>query len=889
MKRQARTILEYLSVFMLITLLLLAIVGVVVVKFYGEELQEYVIEQVNNRIDSTIDVKEVSVRVFHKFPNTSILLEDITIWSSHNFDYRNFEGTGSDTLLTAETLSLSFNLFGLMRKKFNVRQLELKNGTLHLYTDKSGEGNYKMITKKKKGDKNDPLVNLSQLRISDFSIILNNQAKQLTSISNLKRLDLNGKFSRRNTQIKGSLTGFIKEISNKGILYASERDVEAKLNLDVQDSLYTIKNGQLRIDRILADMDGQFQVRRGVGVHMDLYAAARDLEIHEVLDLLPSEMSVPLLGIRGNGGLQLYSKITGLVSSTLTPQIEADFQTSNANLQWDRFPFSLKNLNLTGTYSNGGEFNPVTASLIIESLSAVIGKDHLSGRGRIRNFLDPDFSFDLKGDIHPEQWIGWYEAIPVHQVTGTVISDIKVTGSYDRQKPRGEKLASLDVTGGVSLEDVMVKISKKGLKFSDLNGTIFIDNDFWEPSLSGNFGKSDFIISGSGLNLFSFLLGENETLVASASLQSKYIDLQDILDNFPGKRANGRSSISFPEKLDLKLDFVFNEFHKDPFKASNVRGRGTYEAHTFYIDSLSMQTMDGVLMGNIGLIQNARGEVFTTVNATPQNLDIRKLFDSFNNFGQKQVTGEHLKGTISGTSIFSADFDSTFALNKESILSENIVTITDGELNGFAPLLALSRFIEVEELQNIKFETLENTILIKESQVIIPAMDIYSNAINLSASGTHGFDNNYDYRLKLKLSDLLYNKTRGSKREEFEIAEDESDTRTLFLKIYNEGTEATVEVDREKTAEKIRNDLKEEKKELKNILNKELGLYKNDVDVKSQEEEPEEGEIFKFEFSDEPDTSSVPKKTKEKRFRFKKRSKTDTVENKPAVKFVIDE
>lgn len=98
-----------------------------------------------------------------------------------------------------------------------------------------------------------------------------------------------------------------------------------------------------------------------------------------------------------------------------------------------------------------------------------------------------------------------------------------------------------------------------------------------------------------------------------------------------------------------------------------------------------------------------------------------------------------------------------------------------------------------------------------------------------------------------------------------------------------------MEVDRGKTAEKIRNDLKEEKKELKNVLNKELGLYKNDEDVKAQEEEPEEGEIFKFEFSDEPDTSSVPEKKKERRFRLKKRSKTDTVKNKPTVKFVIDE
>ncbi len=69
-------------------------------------------------------------------------------------------------------------------------------------------------------------------------------------------------------------------------------------------------------------------------------------------------------------------------------------------------------------------------------------------------------------------------------------------------------------------------------------------------------------------------------------------------------------------------------------------------------------------------------------------------------------------------------------------------------------------------------------------------MDIQSNALDLSASGIHQFNNHYDYRLKLKLSHLLYGKARKSKNSEFVIAEDESDTRTLFLKIYDEGSGA---------------------------------------------------------------------------------------------------
>jgi len=889
MKKRLLIILEYMSASVLIIMLLLTIFSVVAVKFYGDDLKAFVMEQINHRLDSKVDVEEITVKVFQKFPNTSISLQNVTIWSSHNFNTRNFDGQGADTLLVAKNVNVSFNLIGLIRKKYNIRQLEIKEGILHLYTDLQGEGNYQIFSSDKGEKKEVAPVNLSNLRISDFSLLLNNQAKQLFSTGSIHRIALNGSFSKRNTQLRGGLTGWLGEVSNKGILYASDREIVAEVNLDVVDSLYTIKSGQLQIDRIIADMDGQFILHRDVGVEMNLTAAARDLELHEVFDLLPSEMGNSLQGIKGNGGLELYSRITGMVSSTLKPQIEADFQTSNANLSWSKLPFTVKNLNLRGTYSNGGEFNPVTTSLVIESLSAVIGTDHLSIDGRIHNFYDPDFSFKLKGDIHPEQWLSWYDRIPLYRSTGTISSDVTVSGSYDRLKPKGQKFLSFDFEGGLTLDDVMVSIKQGDIPFTNLNGTVFIENDFWEPSLTGSFGKSEFKLSGSGLNVISFLLKKDESLVASAIFQTNRLDLQEVIDNFSGSDTEKNRSFSFPGRLDLKLEFVINELKMRRFEASNVRGVATYDSPVLKFDPLTMQTMDGTLGGDYGMAQDQKGDIFVNVHSSLDNIDIQKLFHSFNNFGQNQITDEHLKGSISGSSTFSSSFDSTFSIRKASILSESNIIIRDGELNGYSPIMALSRFIDVEELRNIKFETLENNILIRNSQIIIPSMDIHNNALNLSVSGSHGFNNQFDYRLRLKLSELLYNKARRTNNSEFEIAEDDSDTRVLFLKVYNNGSGTEVEMDREKTAEKIRNDLDQEKLELKKILNEELGLFHDDKKVTEAEEtQKSTNETFKFEFLEEPDSAGLNKNVEKGRWRNRK-TKKDTLQNKPAVEFVIDE
>jgi hypothetical protein len=334
---------------------------------------------------------------------------------------------------------------------------------------------------------------------------------------------------------------------------------------------------------------------------------------------------------------------------------------------------------------------------------------------------------------------------------------------------------------------------------------------------------------------------------------------------------------------------VINELLMQRFEASNVRGVASYDSPVLMVDSLTMQTMDGKLAGDYGIAQDKEGDIFVNVNSTLYNLDIQKLFYSFNNFGQVELTHDHLKGIISGNCRFSSTFDSTFSIRKESILSENSVNIREGELNSFSPILALSRFIEVEELQNIQFETLENNILIRDGQVIIPSMDIHTNALNMSASGTHEFNNHYDYRLRLKLSELLYNKARSARSSEFDIAEDDSDTRVLFLKISNDGSGAQVEMDREKTAEKIRNDLNQEKQELKTILKEELGLFKRDETLREIDNSQKvQDESFTFEFSEEPDSVRVESRQETKR-RRKKRVKQDSLQEKPAVKFVIDD
>jgi len=128
----------------------------------------------------------------------------------------------------------------------------------------------------------------------------------------------------------------------------------------------------------------------------------------------------------------------------------------------------------------------------------------------------------------------------------------------------------------------------------------------------------------------------------------------------------------------------------------------------------------------------------------------------------------------------------------------------------FEPMLKLSRYIDVEELRHIRFKTLENTIYIHNRLVTIPEMAIHSSAFNIRVSGQHAFDNQFDYRLDVLLSEVLFNKARKKKKEidEFLIEETSEEQTTIPLIIAGTPDDFEVRFDRKKAFRLTRSNVK---------------------------------------------------------------------------------
>jgi hypothetical protein len=210
------------------------------------------------------------------------------------------------------------------------------------------------------------------------------------------------------------------------------------------------------------------------------------------------------------------------------------------------------------------------------------------------------------------------------------------------------------------------------------------------------------------------------------------------------------------------------------------------------------------------------------------------------------MTDRNVKGSLT------ADVDFACAWNKELVCDFNKlyavsqIRIENGELNRFEPLLVLSKYLKGADLNNVKFATLENTIEIRKRAIHIPAMEIRSSALDLTAAGTHSFDNQVDYAFEVSLSQLLSRKVRERNTEFGTIEDDGRGRLKLFLTMKGPMENPRVQYNRKGVEKKIVEEVKKEKVVFKDLLRQEFGWLKKDssaIEPRNNKEPVDELEI----------------------------------------------
>ncbi|HTF05929.1 MAG TPA: AsmA-like C-terminal region-containing protein [Bacteroidia bacterium] len=829
----------------IVTFLMLSLVVLAFV--FEDDIKSYVTDELNTHLNTTIIVapENINLTFIKDFPQASVEFTNVTALDA--------TAEKRDTLFSAGEISFSFSILDIFRENYTIRNISLEDGMVDVRIDKNGNDNYHFLKSdsvETANDSGEVAFALEEIRFSNVDLHYTDTPSESAYKLHVNDLLFTGDFAKGEFDLESEADFRIDELKQKdlSLFKGNYGHLNLGMNINTETGVYAITTGELKIAEFMLDLSGSVEDRKN-NYLLDVLVRGKDVDIASAISLAGDSVQADLADIETTGEFYFEATIKGLSGDTLVPDIEAKFGIRNgATLTRKNSGVTLQNISLVGLYTNVEK-----SRLEISSFSATTAKSKLSGSFVMRGNEHPDYSAKLNGNIDLSELQKILKLDTVEAMSGKM--EIHFDGSG--RPAEGAKMTAADfrkfkTSGDVKLNSASIRLKNSSFAPDSLNGQLSFDgNNVGVKQFSGKAAGSDFIISGAIRNLLGYVFTDEEVLNIDGNVTSRNLDLNTLLGGDENTQNTDTSyELILPARLKMHLTTSVRHIAFRRFEADAFTGTIDLRNKKLYANDLSLRTMDGLITGS-GTIDGTRADsLLITFNSKISQVNISKLFYVFENFGQVEgeetIGDKNVSGILNSDVVFASTWDNKLNVNENKIYTYADVLIEKGELKDFKPLESLSRFINIEELKDIKFNSLHNAIEIKNRVVIMPKMEIQSSAVDLTMSGTHDFDNMIDYHFVVSLDEIRARKAKTSKKENNEFGEEESDGNKrykLYVSMKGPIDDPAIRyLDAKGFIEQKREEIKEEKQNLKQILRNEFGWFKKDSTLKEKDDdEPKDG------------------------------------------------
>ena len=863
-----KKILKYTGIVTGSVILILIVITLAINFLFRNEIIKYAISQVNSQVNAKIYIQTIDFSIWKSFPYVSVNLNQVHAMPSNTYlKLNNIKTSKSDTLLISDRVSLQFNIYKILTRNYVLKRIVINDGYLNLHLDKSGNLSYDILNHSVSTDSIGSLVDLQNVILLNSKIRYMDERNDVHLSAFCSNLQLKGKIKTNNINFLIHCNLLVNDFSVDNNSYLKNRKFISKFNLQVIDQQkYIFNNIKSSVDEI--ELNGNGLYKTGKIDFVSFMFKGDDLKLPDVVNLLSDNIKDKLKDYSPKGNVNIKLKVEGNTGNGYIPKVDIAFALENGTVNLLHSSIRATELTCSGSYTNGLNKSLRSSELKIDKFLTKVGTGEISLIGKITNFETPYIQVSGISLLDISQIKEFFKLDTFERLSGKIESNFTVSGKLPGfSKMTASDVSQLTYSGQINIHDGEVWLKGNNFDCNKINGLVTLDNDFNFNHLTFTIYDNDILLNGKLINGINFVFNKNTDATLQADLTSQSLDLSRFfIKGEQGTDTAYSRKILFPDHFNLDLKLNINEFKLNKFNAKWVKGYLQYKPRMFILKALTFETLEGRLSGNGAVLQDIDQNIIVRGQFDVSKVNIQQMFYTFNNFGQNVVQDRHLRGKVSGNVYFSSEWNQFLEYNPDKLFIEGDITITNGELVNFEPLLGLSRFIAVDELKNIKFSTLTNKILVKDKQIIIPEMDVHSSAFNISGSGTHLFDNHYTYKIKVLLSEVLYGKARKAKKEneEFGVVEDDGYGHTgLYLTITGYNTDYKITYDSRKAIDVVKQSFSNQRKELKQIFHDEFGWFKKDTLLNSNKQE----KAVKIKWDDadsietvSPDVNPKPKK-----------------------------
>lgn len=879
MKVLLKKYLKYFGIAVGAFLILLISLSIIISVFFKKQLQDFVIGSLNKSLNARIEIKNTDVSIIKSFPYVSFSFYDVITHSSK--DYISLTGR-NDTLISAKEIHLEFNLMKLFQHQYVLKRIQINSGRINIMSIK-GLNNYE-IFKSNDSVSLTPNIDLKLIKIKNCIIKYYNSNNKVLVCLNTDKLLIIGKINSKLSEFNIDCKSNIELLNLDDHTILKQQPIQADLNFSSTKEMLKFADSKIKISGINLYFNSYFRFSPTSFIEANI--KGDKIDIGQFLKILPARYISFLNSYKFNGNLNFILTVKGYLKTNIFPHINLNFSILDGSVNRIHSNLEFSNLHFNGFYTNGNNNNLNSSRVAINDFSTNFNTGIINLSGYISNFSKPIVDLNTSCNLNLSNLKEFLKLDTFEILKGNIENKLHVSGSLLSLSNFNLKdFYNLNYKGDCNFQDVSFKVKHNNFDLNSINGLVNIDNDLKFNNISFFIHKDKLLLDGIMNNGLSYLFHKTNNATLDAHLTSNSIDLSNyfVKGDSVGNKNYSREFL-FPENVLLNLDLNINYFKLNRFEAKWIKGKLKYKPGMFILNSLSFDLCGGRVSGNGAIIQDNNDNFLVKGQTDISKVDISKLFYTLNNFSQDILLDENLKGKISGKINFSSIWNKILYLDTKKLLIDADITLFNGELIKFKPMYNLSKFIALDELKQIKFSTLHNNLLIKDETIYIPQMEVKSSAFNIVASGEHTFDNHYKYKIRVLLSDILYNKAKKAKREneEFGVVEDDGLGKTTIpLSIVGYKSDYKITYDTKSSIQVIKEGFTKQKTELKQIFKEEFGWFKHDTIFDSNKKSINKPKIE----WDDNSTDSNPVKTDKAKTDKRKTDKSNNSSEKVKVEW----
>lgn len=758
-----------------------------------DSLKASAVTALNERLNAKVSVGAIKIGMVPGRYGILLILNQVVAHETHKVH--------GSRLLQAEQIRVAFAILPVLTARYEITALTVKDARIYPAIDPNGMTNWDNFVKPDSGRQQGEAL-LRSITLENVLLHYANRQSGDTLSLSLMRFALQGKLTAADMQAKLKSEATLKYFKNEAVLLERERSLNLMTDLmhDGSAKIWKAENAQINLGRL--NLSAIFEHQSGENATTKLQLSlSKSTNLAELVPLLPRPMAAGISEYQTSGNVTFNLKYEERVNSV---KINGEFTLDNGRMEQKGWPEAISGISVKGSYWVQNEGKAIIQEINLPTISANWKGSTIMGSYRQR---DADKKTKIEGmakGVLPANVLNpWISGSGLQCEAGEIKFSLKAEGESEANVAK----LSDKVIGNIELIDLAIK--SDSLRCENISGNIALNQNVWNISnLSAKIGLSDFELNG--------MIKNDKSITANVNIRSNRLRFADIKSLFPASESNSNK-----RDISGNIDFELNQFEYEKINIQELKGSISIQPRILSLNIETAKCWDGRVWGSVMANDWNRDnvEIFSRFNSS--DLNVKRIFDECDNFGQQELTAAHLEGRLT------ASADLSFSIKNQkpdfrSIKMSSEIEINNGRLMHFRPLQSLAKFINEDELNDIGFKTVKFTMGIADERIIIPQVSIRNSALDFTMSGQHGFDNTIQYAFEFRMADLVSARRRKLGEEQY-YEQDGSGSIKLHVTMSGSVNNPVIKYDKKKALTALKEDLKSEKETLKETLRKEFG------------------------------------------------------------------